>query len=391
MSLTESAPPTDLSGVLSSSIPSPLPSSAPPATVITGLRDTLQQMLNLSSTSAEFVVSILIFIGLGVISWVSYVLIKKYVTKWTEKTAMTFAPKMLAIIKTVVLVLVGIIVIRFSLSPLTFFDPYRSILDKIFLVVQVLLVAYAISKIINIIIDWVADKLATQKKEKNKKHQMFILKRVATGIVFGVALILIALNLLEITEVWQASFASLGIGAIVAGFVLQSAFSDFFSSLYIYLDHPFEIGDLIFVGEYGGTVKNIGILTTRLQLLQGEELVISNKELNSQYVRNFKKLQKRRIIFNIGVTYDTPNEKLTKIPLIITDIIKNVKGATPQFVNFNEFGEYSLKFFISYFVNSSEYKKYLEVQQEINLAIREVFEREGIELAYLKNVGFIKR
>jgi small-conductance mechanosensitive channel len=387
MSMTESAASTDLNGVL------PFPTPSPPlvATVVTGLRDIFQQMLNISATSAEIIVSILIFVGIGVISWISYVIIKKYVNKWVEKTSSAFATKILAIIKIVVVVLIGIILIRFSLSPLTFFEPYRNVLDKIFLVAQVLLVAYAVSKIINILIDWFADRLASQKKEQNKKHQIFILKRVVTGTVFGVALILIALNLLEITEVWEASFASLGIGAIVAGFVLQSAFSDFFSSLYIYLDHPFEIGDLIFVGEYGGTVKNIGILTTRLQLLQGEELVISNKELSSEYVRNFKKLQKRRIVFNIGVTYDTSNEKLKKIPPIIMDIIKNVKGATPQFVNFNEFGEYSLKFFISYFVNSSEYKKYLEVQQEINLAIREAFEREGIELAYLKNVGFIKR
>ncbi|MCL2868509.1 MAG: mechanosensitive ion channel family protein, partial [Candidatus Bathyarchaeota archaeon] len=121
------------------------------------------------------------------------------------------------------------------------------------------------------------------------------------------------------------------------------------------------------------------------------ELVISNREITSAYVRNFKKLQKRRIVFSLGVTYDTPNETLRKIPPMLIDIIKNIKGASPQFVNFNEFGEYGLKFFISYFVNSSDYGKYLEVQQEINLAIKEAFERECIEIAHLKNIAYIKR
>jgi small-conductance mechanosensitive channel len=348
-------------------------------------------MLSISSTNAEMLVSVLIISVIGIIGWVSYTIISKYVNRGIEKTATTLGSKVAATIKIVIAILIGILVIRFSLSPLSFIEPYRNILDKLFLVTQVLLAAYAVSKIINIIIDWFTERTTLQKNGKHRRHQIFILKRIVTGTVFGIAIIIIALNLLEIKNLWEASFASLGIGAIVVGFLLQNIFSDFFSSLYIYLDHPFEIGDLIFVGEYGGTVKNIGVLTTRLQLLQGEELVISNKELSSEYVRNFRKLQKRRIVFSLGVTYDTPNETLRKIPPMIADIIKNVKGAAPQFVSFNEFGEYSLKFFISYFVNSSEYAKYLEVQQEINLAIKEAFEREGIEIAHLKNIAYIKK
>lgn len=360
-------------------------------TALASLSSTIQRMLNISSTNAEILVSVLILSAIGISCWISYAIISKYVNEWAEKTTTTLDSKIAATIKTVMVILIGILIIRFSLTPLSFLEPYRNILDKVFLVIQALLVAYAVSKIINIIIDWFAEKTILQKNMKHKNHQIFMLKRVVTGIALSIAITIITLNLLEITKPWEATFASLGIGAIVVGFVLQSVLSDFFSSLYIYLDHPFEIGDLIFVGEHGGTVKNIGVLTTRLQLLQGEELIISNKELSSEYVRNFRKLQKRRIVFSLGVTYDTSSETLRKIPPMIVDIIKNVKGATPQFVNFNEFGEYSLKFFISYFVNSSEYVKYLEVQQEINLAIKDTFEREGIEIAHLKNIGYIKR
>jgi small-conductance mechanosensitive channel len=360
-------------------------------TTVASLSSTFQRMLNISATNAEILVSVLIISIIGIIGGILYAIISKYVNKEIEKTAVTLGNKIASTIKVVIVILIGILVIRFSLSPLSFLEPYSNITGKVFLVIQVLLAAYAVSKIINTIIDWFAESTTVQKGGKHKRHQIFILKRVVTAAVLSIAIIIIALNLLEIKNLWEASFASLGIGAIVVGFLLQSILSDFFSSLYIYLDHPFEIGDLIFVGEHGGTVKNIGVLTTRLQLLQGEELVISNKELSSEYVRNFRKLQKRRIIFSIGVTYDTSSETLRTIPPMIANIIKNVKGATPQFVSFNEFGEYSLKFFISYFVNSSEYAKYLEVQQEINLAIKEAFEREGIEIAHLKNIAYIKR
>ncbi|MCL2642956.1 MAG: mechanosensitive ion channel family protein [Candidatus Bathyarchaeota archaeon] len=358
-------------------------------TVVATLSSTLQHALSISSTNAEILVSVLIFSIIGIVGWISYIIINRYVNKYIEKTTTTLDKEIAKTIKTVIKILIGVLALQFSLSPLSFLEPYKHTLDSVFLILQIMLTAYAVTKVTNILIDELAQR-STQKSERNKRHSSFILKKIVAVAVFIIAFIII-LNQLELTGAWETTIAGLGISGIVIAFALQSTLSDFFSAFAIYLDRPFEIGDFIFVGEHGGTVKNIGIFTTRLQLLQGEELVVSNKELTSTYVRNFRKLQKRRIVFNIGVTYDTPNEKLRKIPPMIVDIIKSVKGTSPQFVNFNEFGEYSLKFFVSYFVSASDYGKYLEVQQEINLAIREAFEREGIEMAYLKNVTFIKR
>ena len=357
--------------------------------VVANLSSTLQRTLNISATSSEIFISVLIFTIISLIGWVSYVIVSRYVNRWIKKTGTTLDNEIAETMKIVMTTLIGILVIRFSLSPLSFLEQYRNILNSVFLIIQIMLAAYAVSKITNIFIDGIADR-TTHKNQKNTKHSTFILKKVVTAAVFGIAIIIL-LNLLELTGAWETTIAGLGISGIVIAFALQSTLSDLFSAFSIYLDRPFEIDDFIVVGEHSGTVKNIGILTTRLQLLQGEELIISNKELTSAYVRNFRKLQKRRIVFNIGIAYNTPTEKVRKVPVIITDIIKNVKGAAPQFIYFNEFGEYSLKFFISYFVNASDYGKYLEVQQEINLAIKETLEREEIEMAYLKNVTFIKR
>ena len=137
--------------------------------------------------------------------------------------------------------------------------------------------------------------------------------------------------------------------------------------------------------RYMGTVKKIGIKSTRIELLQGEELVVSNRELINKEIRNFKKMRRRRVSFTIGVTYDTPLEKLKKIPEIIKDIIDPEKLPYVdqlERVHFKEFGPYSLNFEIVYYLKTKDYIKYMDTQQEINFRIKEAFEKEGIEMAF---------
>jgi small-conductance mechanosensitive channel len=174
----------------------------------------------------------------------------------------------------------------------------------------------------------------------------------------------------------------LGVGGIAIALALQTVLSDVFSAFSIFFDRPFEVGDFVVVGDYSGTVKKIGIKSTRLQLLQGEELVISNKELTTSILRNFRKMKRRRVVFTIGVDTDTPPAKLQRIPAIVADIVKQRALAKFERVHFKEFGEFSLNFEVVYYMKSSNYVKYLDTQQEINFAIIEAFEREGIEMPF---------
>ncbi|MCJ7713168.1 mechanosensitive ion channel family protein, partial [Candidatus Bathyarchaeota archaeon] len=159
----------------------------------------------------------------------------------------------------------------------------------------------------------------------------------------------------------------------------------------IYFDRPFEIGDFIVVGDYSGTVTNIGVKSTRIKLLQGEELIVSNQELTSTYVRNFKKLDRRRVTFTLGVTYNTPFIKAKKIPGIIKDIFEKVELADIDKVHFTEFGDYSLKFVVIYYVKVADYGKYLETQEVINFAIMGAFEKEGIEMAFPTQTIYLEK
>ena len=257
------------------------------------------------------------------------------------------------------------------------------------MVIEILLGAFAVTRISNILSDWYADrKVGTN--GVNTRHVSFLLKKIVQVIVYISALLIILFFVFNVKD-FTGAVVGLGVGGIAIAFALQNTLSDFFSAFSIYFDRPFEIGDFITVGEYSGTVKNIGIKSTRLKLLAGEELIISNKELTTASVRNFRKLEKRRIVFNIGVTYDTPLEKLKQIPPMITEIIKKVDAAEFERVHFTEFGDCSLKFLVSYYVNSADYATYLETQQSINFAIKEAFEREGIEMAFPTSTVYFKK
>lgn len=176
--------------------------------------------------------------------------------------------------------------------------------------------------------------------------------------------------------------AGLGIGGIAVAFALQGILSDLFASFSIYFDKPFRIGDFIIIGDDMGTVERIGIKSTRIRTLQGEELVISNAELTSARVQNFKKMHERRIAFRFGVTYETPYEQVRSIPTMVREVIEDVADTRLDRVHFAAYGDSSLDFEVVYYVLSDDYNVYMDRQQEINLGIMQRFASAGIEFAY---------
>ncbi len=176
--------------------------------------------------------------------------------------------------------------------------------------------------------------------------------------------------------------AGLGIGGIAIALAAQNILSDFFSSYSITLDQPFKEGDFIVVGQHMGVVKKIGIKTTRLQALQGEEIVIPNQELTTTRVQNFKRMRERRIVFGFGVTYDTSPEQLREIPEAVRAIIEAEEHTRFDRAHFVRFGESGLEFEVVYYINRSEYDLYMNAQQAINLAIMERFAAQGIAFAF---------
>ena len=206
--------------------------------------------------------------------------------------------------------------------------------------------------------------------------------------VWAIVLLLVLDNLgINIT----ALVAGLGVGGIAVALAAQSIISDLFASLSIVLDRPFVLGDFLVIDDYYGNVEKVGLKTTRVRSLSGEQLVFSNNDLLHSRIRNYGQMIERRIVFTIGVVYQTPYEKLAELPGIIEDII--VKQASARFdrAHFQRFGDYSLNYEIVYYVESSDYKLYMDIQQAVNLEIFRRFAEEGIEFAYPTQTLFVER
>jgi len=270
------------------------------------------------------------------------------------------------------------------------FVVFPNIIGKIILYIILIALTYYIVKAIQQLIDFGFGKVISR-KEKEEGFDPAIInlsKRLLKGVLWIFAIIIIIQNLgYNVSTL----VAGLGIGGLAIAFALQNILADIFSSFSIYFDKPFQAGDFIVIGNDNGIVKKIGIKSTRITTLQGEELVISNKELTSTRIHNFKKMEKRRIVFNLGITYETPIEKVKKIPELIKDIFDNINKADIDRVHFKSFGDHSLNFEVVYFLNSSDYNEYMDIQENINLSIKEVFEREKIDFAYPTQTVLIQK
>ncbi len=184
--------------------------------------------------------------------------------------------------------------------------------------------------------------------------------------------------------------AGLGIGGIAIAFALQGILSDLFASFSIYFDKPFRVGDFVIIGTDSGTVEKIGVKSTRLRTLQGEELVVSNAELTTARVQNFKKMQERRIVTQFGVTYETPHDKLKEIPEVVTNIFEGIEGARLDRIHFTTFGDSALIFEVVYYIESSQYVVALDHQQTFNFKLLEQFAEKKIDFAYPTTLQYTK-
>ncbi|MDQ2862645.1 MAG: mechanosensitive ion channel family protein [Bacteroidota bacterium] len=222
--------------------------------------------------------------------------------------------------------------------------------------------------------------LEKQENSDVKKKQARSLVIILKGIVWILGVVFLINNLgYNVTTI----ITGLGIGGIAIALAAQAVLGDFFSYFVIFFDRPFEIGDFIIVDDkIIGAIEYIGIKTTRIRAISGEQIVCSNKDLTDSRVHNYKKMLRRRVVFSVGVTYQTTAEQMKKIPGMIKSIIEETGNATYDRSHFSSFGDYNLKFETVYYIESPDYNIYMDAQQKIYLSMMEAFEKERIEFAF---------
>jgi small-conductance mechanosensitive channel len=251
--------------------------------------------------------------------------------------------------------------------------------DKYLHVAVMVVVTFIIIKTITSAINYlINNSLGNDAKDIEKKKQARGIIIIVNIILWVLALVFLINNLgYNITSV----VTGLGIGGVAIALASQAILGDLFNYFVIFFDKPFEVGDFIIVDDKMGSIEYIGVKSTRIRTLSGEQLICSNTNLVNARIHNYKRMETRRVVFTLGVVYNTSPEKVQRIPGLIKDIILSQKDTRFDRAHFSAFGQFSLTFEVVYYILSAEYNLYMDRQQAIYLAILNAFRKEGIQFA----------
>lgn len=269
-----------------------------------------------------------------------------------------------------------IVAIYISVRAITLPDQIWQIIHIVFLSVLVYEGIQAAQKITTFLVYKALKKDGEEEQAKTTVKTFNVFIKIA---LWSIGLLLVLSNAgVNVSSL----LAGLGIGGIAIALALQNILGDVFSSFSILIDKPFQVGDFIKIGTDLGVVEKIGIKTTRLRTLDGQILIVANRELTTTRVENFRQIKKRRSLFTLGVVYESKAEDLEKIPVLIKELVEKQDLAEFDRCHFKSFGDFSLNFEVSYFVAADSYVEFLDVVEKINLAIFKSFKNASIEFAY---------
>ncbi len=213
----------------------------------------------------------------------------------------------------------------------------------------------------------------------SKAQGLGVVEFMVGGVIWLMVVLLMLDNLgVNITSL----IAGLGIGGVAVALAVQNVLGDLLASISITLDKPFVIGDFLVLDNFLGSVEHIGIKSTRLRSLSGEQIIIANTDLLKSRLRNYGRMLERRVVFQLLITYETPRDKLERIPGIVRAIIDGQADTRFDRCHFANFGHSSLEYEAVYYVLSADYNRYMDIQQEINFRIYDAFDQENIKFAY---------
>lgn len=324
-----------------------------------------------NSVQAYLIALCIIVLGLLLIFTFKRVLLNR-LQKWVSKSETEFDDMLVYGLE------------RFGLPILTFTIIYWAIhtlelsakAEKVVTVITAVVIAYFVIRLVSAIIqNIITSSVRKQENGEVKIKQISGLMIIINSVIWMLGLVFLLDNLgYNVTTI----LTGVGVGGIAIALAAQNIVGDLFNYFVIFFDKPFEVGDSITVDDKNGTIEYIGLKTTRMRSLTGEQIIISNSDLTKSRVHNFKRQETRRIAFSLNVRYQTPTEKLKKIPTLIKNIIETEPNTRFDRAHFAKFTEYGLTFEVVYFVMVPDYMKYMDVQQEINLKIMEAFKNEHI-------------
>lgn len=333
------------------------------------------QTLLWGNSLKDYIIAAAIIVGGILVLQVIKSIVLRRLHKWAAKTETSVDDLILDMLKKGVLPLLYLILVYIAVCTLQLNDFLKKALDVAMVVVIVFFVVRVLTMGIKSLMAYHFAKQGRAEAQNATKGVVIIIQ----VILWVIGLVFLLGNLgYNITTI----LAGMGIGGIAIALAAQTILGDIFAYFSILFDRPFEVGEFLIIEDQLGTVIRIGIKTTRIQSLSGEELSYSNQNMLNQWIHNYSRMEKRRAVFGFNVSYDTPVEKLERIPEEVKKIILAQEKVTLDRVHFAQFQEYNLYFEGVYYSMEPGYGEYMDKQQKINLAICRLFEEMDVKFAF---------
>jgi small-conductance mechanosensitive channel len=356
-----------------------------PKTPLTIFMNSFWEYIFLGNAVRDWSIAIAIIVGSCLVLKVIRDVLVSRLRKLSTRTKTTLDDFIIKLIRSSLMPLAYVLAVYFGLQYLKLSPTAARVMHIAIMVVA----AFFIIRAINSFISYIFNRaISGQEVEDDRKKQAGGILLIVNLVVWVIGIVFLIDNLgYDITTI----VAGLGIGGIAIALAAQTILGDLFSYIVIFFDKPFRPGDFIVIDDKMGSVEYIGIKTTRIRTLGGEQLICSNTDLTNSRVHNFKRMQERRVVFSFGVEYDTSSEKLRKISGMVKEIITSKEDIRFDRAHFKSFGAYSLDFEVVYFVLSDDFNKYMDIQQDINLQLFELFEKEEIVFAFPTQTVLLQR
>ncbi|NOT74657.1 MAG: mechanosensitive ion channel family protein [Cyclobacteriaceae bacterium] len=325
-----------------------------------------------NTIEAYLIAGVAIILGLLLIRIFKRLILKR-VEKWVAKSETQVDDMIVSGVERFGLPLISFMVVYWGISTLTLSPQVQKVVNVATSVVTAYFVIRFILTTIKIILSSYISKQENGAEKVKQVGGLMIIVNIVIWVLGGIFLFdNLGYNV-------STLLTGVGIGGIAIALAAQNIVGDLFNYFVIFFDKPFEVGDSILVDDKNGTIEYIGLKTTRLRSVSGEQIVISNSDLTKSRVHNYKRQETRRIKFNVSISFHTPLEQVRAIPEKLKSIIEGVPDTRFDRAHFANFSDYALVFEVIYFVTVPDYAKYMDVQQEINLKVMELFKQEKIK------------
>ncbi len=314
---------------------------------------------------------------------------RSWLKKWAENTDTKFDDLLLELLHGPVKVIAFVVFLFIGLDLYDWPPLLEGVLDKGFRIIVAFSVTYTALKAVDMMMNYWKERAAGTEDVALDAHLFPIVSKTLKVFIVVVAVLVTWQNLSE--KPITAILASLSIGGLAIGLAAQDTLSNFFGAVVVFVDKPFRVGDRIKLPDVDGTVESIGLRSTRVRNLDGHLITVPNKTMGNATITNITRRPNIKTTMNIGLTYDTPTEKVKQAIQILKDIYQPHPKTQDLIVSFHQFGDSALNILVVHWWNGLDQKEYLAGMQDLNLALKERFDKEGISFAFPSRTVYVRQ